>query len=72
MSAEPKPRGLLAEYLEAATEEHEAWRALSDPHLTDALRADAFSRWRRAIEVSRSLALRWQHAVAGPPKSVES
>lgn len=63
MTEEAKGQGLLADYLEAAREEREAWQALAD---CDQSRTDctgAFLRWKRAAEVSQQVAVRWRAAV---------
>lgn len=71
MSPESKPTGLLAEYIEATTEERDAWQALSDCKKNMADCTDAFRRWKRASEASRHFAARWQAAIGtrrGPPE----
>lgn len=63
MSSEFKRRGLLAEYLESAREEQEAWSALAgcDPSVEDC--GPAFLRWKRASRASEAIELRWRAAL---------
>jgi hypothetical protein len=58
-----QPSGLIAEYLEAAKEEREAWKALAECTRSTADCTQAFQRWKRATEVSRDIAVRWRSAI---------
>lgn len=55
---------LLAEFVEAAREEREAWQVLSDCDQATSDCTEAFARWKRASEVAQRVAQRWQDAIA--------
>lgn len=63
MIADSEPDALLAEYLEAAKEERQAWQALSSCEQSMADCKDQFLRWRRANEAAQEIAVRWQDAI---------
>ena len=63
MSSEFKRRGLLAEYLESAREEQEAWAALAACDQSVQACSPAFLRWKRARRAPPEIELRWRAAV---------
>jgi hypothetical protein len=63
MTPESTDRGLLADFLDAAREEQDAWQALAECDQAITEYTDVFLRWKTATERSARIAARWQSAV---------